>query len=165
LQHLPRVQQIFADYRSVLLKRHPYGGQHSLLLAAAAAPNVLAVTEDNIYRLLAQPQISGVLSVNSSSAYEASYFGKQVHTLAPWPIDLVWRDDPLQAHSYTAVDDQLFSVDFWRLALGAHARVGRLTGVRLPPKPNRVRIAHDSFWNFNEIDTDRIPRRSSTGTA
>ena len=24
-------------------------------------------------------------------------------------------------------------------------------------KPNRLRIAHDSFWNFQQIDTDRVP--------
>ncbi|HTW71064.1 MAG TPA: hypothetical protein VME47_14335, partial [Acetobacteraceae bacterium] len=148
----------------VLLKRHPYGGQHSLLLAAAGAPNVLAMTEDNVYRLLAQPEISGVLSVNSSSAYEARYFGKQVHTLAPWPFDPIWRDEPVNLESYISLDGSVFSVDFWRLALRAHANVGSLTGVRLPPKPNRLRIAHDSFWNFNEIDTDRIPRRASTKT-
>jgi len=162
LQHVPRLQQVFADYSGLLLKRHPYGGQHSLLLAAAAAPNVLAVTEDNIYRLLAQPEISGVLSVNSSSAYEARYFGKQVHTLAPWPIPLAWHGDPLQPGTYISLDDTLLSVDFWRLTLCEHAKVSGLTGVRLPPKPSRLRIAHDSFWNFNEIDTDRIPRRALT---
>jgi hypothetical protein len=164
LQQLPRIQQIFADYSGILLKQHPYGGPHSLLLAAAAAPNVLAMTADNIYRLLAQAEISGVLSVNSSSAYEARYFGKQVHTLAPWPIHLTWRDDPVLPESYITLDDYLFSVDFWRLALGAHTNVSPLTGVRLPAKPNRLRIAHDNFWNFQEIDTDRIPRGSLVGT-
>lgn len=164
LQQLPRIQRILAEYSGILLKQHPYGGAHSLLLAAAAAPNILAATADNIYRLLAQPEISGVLSVNSSSAYEARYFGKQVHTLAPWPIHLVWRDEPEQPESYMTLDDYLFSVDFWRLALGAHVNVGPLTGARLPPKPNRIRIAHDNFWNFQEIDTDRIPRGSLAGT-
>jgi hypothetical protein len=33
--------------------------------------------------------------------------------------------------------------------------------MRLAPKPNRLRIALDSFWNFNEIDTDRVPRRAA----
>jgi hypothetical protein len=30
--------------------------------------------------------------------------------------------------------------------------------MRLPVKPNRLRIALDSFWNYQQIDTDRIPR-------
>jgi hypothetical protein len=30
-------------------------------------------------------------------------------------------------------------------------------GMRLRAKPNRLRIAFDSFWNYQQIDTDRIP--------
>jgi hypothetical protein len=30
--------------------------------------------------------------------------------------------------------------------------------MKLPPKPNRLRIALDSFWNYQQIDTDRVPR-------
>jgi hypothetical protein len=29
--------------------------------------------------------------------------------------------------------------------------------MRLRSKPNRPRIALDSFWNYQQIDTDRIP--------
>ena len=28
----------------------------------------------------------------------------------------------------------------------------------LPAKPNRLRIAMASFWNYQEIDTDLVPR-------
>jgi hypothetical protein len=48
--------------------------------------------------------------------------------------------------------------DFWRIVLAPHARVTAADGMRLRPKPNRLRIALDSFWNYQEIDTDRIPR-------
>ena len=47
---------------------------------------------------------------------------------------------------------------FWRMALAPHAAVSAPDGMRLRPKPNRLRIALDSFWNYQEIDTDRIPR-------
>jgi len=161
LSCLPQIRAICQDYSGVLLKAHPYGGRHSLLLAAASMPNALAMTSDNVYRLLAQPEITGVITVNSSSAYEARYFGKPVHTLAPLPMQLTWRGDAAQPGAYVSLDDSLLSVDFWRVALRAHANVGGMSGVRLPPKPNRLRIAHDSFWNFHEIDTDRIPRSSN----
>jgi hypothetical protein len=36
--------------------------------------------------------------------------------------------------------------------------------MRLRPKPNRLRIALDSFWNYQEIDTDRIPRAGYPGS-
>ena len=47
--------------------------------------------------------------------------------------------------------------DFWRRVLAPHTRVTEADGMRLPAKPNRLRIALDSFWNFQQIDTDRIP--------
>jgi hypothetical protein len=48
--------------------------------------------------------------------------------------------------------------DFWRIVPAPYAQVAAADGMRLPPKPNRLRIVLDSFWNYQEIDTDRIPR-------
>ncbi len=48
--------------------------------------------------------------------------------------------------------------DFWRLVLAPHAAVTPRDGAVLPAKPNRLRIAPDSFWDYQAIDTDRIPR-------
>lgn len=155
-----KVIRICESYQAVLIKQHPYGGCHSLLVAAASAPNVLAATSDNVYRLLAQSEVTGVLTVNSSAAYEARYFSKTVHTLAPQQFRVAWRNDPLQPDVYVSLDDSFLAPDFWRVVLAPHTRVSQKTGSRLPAKPNRLRIAHDSFWNFHEIDTDRIPSLS-----
>lgn len=159
LESRSHILGICETYKTLLLKPHPYEGKHSLLMLTSAAPNTLGVTSDNVYRLFAQPEIAGILTVNSSAAYEARYFGKQVHTLGPLSIRLAWRGDAAFADSYLSVDQYLLSVDFWRLILGPHTHVSPPTGVTLPPKPNRLRIAHDTFWNFQEIDTDRIPHR------
>ena len=83
---------ICARYAAVLLKPHPLDQHHSLLSVAAGAPSgVLGVIDDNIYRMMAMPQIAAVLTVNSGVAHEAPYFGKRVHTLAPLPVRLAWR--------------------------------------------------------------------------
>jgi hypothetical protein len=153
------IDAICRAHRAVLLKPHPSGEAHTLLLAAAASrANVLGATGDNIYRLLALPQISAVLTVNSSAAVEAAYFGKRVHSLAPPAIRLAWHGADDDASGHAALDTVLLCPDFWRIVLAPHARVTARDGMRLPAKPNRLRIALDSFWNFNEIDTDRIPR-------
>ena len=157
LERRAEVGAICAGYRAVLLKPHPYGGQHSLLLAAAAAPNALGVTADNLYRMLAQAEIASVLTVNSSVAYEARYFDKRIHTLAPLPVRIAWRGGRDEADTCASLDDRVLSGDFWRVVLAPHASVSPCDGARLPPKPNRLRIALDSFWNFQEIDTNRIP--------
>jgi hypothetical protein len=159
---LPRASEIHAicaRYAAVLLKPHPLEPEHSLLEITSGAPNVAGVVGDNIYRLMSLPQISAVLTVNSSIAYEAPYFGKRVHTLAPPPVQLGWRGMADKANLYASLDDRVLSIDFWRRVLVPHMPVSQPDGMRLPPKANRLRIALDSFWNFQEIDTDRIPGR------
>jgi hypothetical protein len=160
---LPRaaeIRSICDRYAAILLKPHPLEPSHSLLEIAAGAPNVVGVVNDNLYRLMSLPQVAAVLTVNSSVAYEAPYFGKHVHSLAPLPMRLGWLGASDGPTLYASVNDQVLSVDFWRLVLVPHTPVSDMDGVRLRPKSNRLRIALDSFWNFQEIDTDRIPVRA-----
>jgi hypothetical protein len=161
---VPRAAEIHAlctRYDAVVLKPHPADRHHSLLAVAAGAPaRVLGVIDDNIYRLMALPQISAVLTVNSSVAHEAPYFGKRVHTLAPLSMRAAWHGDAVDGESHVSLDDVVLTPDFWRVVLGPHTPVTAPDGMRLRTKPNRLRIAFDSFWNYQQIDTDRIPRHS-----
>jgi hypothetical protein len=156
------IHALCARHAAVALKPHPLDRQHSLLEVAAAAPaRVIGVITDNAYRMMALPQVTAILTVNSGIAYEAPYFGKRVHTLAPLQMRLGWRGAEHDATVHASLDDVVLTPDFWRVVLAPHTRVSASDGMRLPPKPNRLRIALDSFWNFQEIDTDRIPRPAS----
>jgi hypothetical protein len=152
------IHAICARYAGVVLKPHPLDRHHSLLVVAAGAPGrMLGVIDDNIYRLMALPQISAVLTINSGVAHEAPYFGKRVHALARLPIRPAWRGAAADADSHASLDDAVLTPDFWRAVLAPHTKVTAVDGMQLRPKPNRLRIALDSFWNFHQIDTDRIP--------
>jgi hypothetical protein len=151
------IHAICARHAAVVLKPHPLEAVHGLLEVASGAPNVAGVVRDNLYRLMSLPQISAVLTVNSSAAYEAPYFGKHVHRLAPCAPGIGWRGAADEPGLYASLNDRVLSVDFWRTVLAPHTPVSGMDGVTLPPKPNRLRIALDSFWNFQEIDTDRVP--------
>jgi len=154
------VHRLCGHYDGVVLKPHPLDRNHSLLEVAAAAPcGVLGVIADNTYRMMALPQITGILTVNSGVAYEAPYFGKRVHTLVSPRLRLTWRGAAPDPAAYVSLNDVVLTPDFWRAVLRPHVAVTPPDGMRLRPKPNRLRIAFDSFWNFQEIDTDRIPRR------
>jgi hypothetical protein len=160
---LPRASEIRAiceRHAAVLLKPHPLEPEHTLLEIAADGRNVAGVVNDNLYRLMALPQIAALLTVNSSVAHEAPYFGKQVYALAPLPFRVGWHGAADAPDLYASLDDRVLTTDFWRLVLSTHMPVSDMDGVRLPPKPNRLRIALDSFWNFQEIDTDRVPARA-----
>lgn len=153
------IHAICARYSAVVMKPHPQDRHHTLLEVAAASPaNVIGVIDDNVYRMLSLPQISAVLTVNSGLAHEALYFGKHVHTLAPLPMRPAWRGALSDAGFHASMDDVVLTPDFWRVVLASHTKVTAFDGMRLRPKPNRLRIALDSFWNYQEIDTDRIPR-------
>jgi hypothetical protein len=162
LPQAAEIHAICARHAAVLLKPHPLDPAHSLLEIAATAPNVAGVVRDNTYRLMSLPQIAAVLTVNSSVAFEAPYFDKRVYTMAPLPIRLGWRGSADGPDLYASLNDYVLSVDFWRQVLAPHTKVSKPDGMRLRPKPNRLRIALDSFWNFQEIDTDRIPGRGAT---
>ena len=150
---------ICRQYAAVILKPHPLDRHHSLLHVAAAAPvPVLGVIDDNIYRMMALPQIAAVLTVNSGLAHEAPYFAKRVHALAPLPIRPMWRGAAVHAGTHASLDDVVLTPDFWRIVLAPHVAVTSPDGMRLRAKPNRLRIALDSFWNYQQIDTDRIPQ-------
>jgi hypothetical protein len=153
------IHVLCAGYAGIVLKPHPLDRHHSLLEVAAAAPTqMLGVVNDNVYRMMALPQISAILTVNSGVAYEAPYFGKRVHTLAPLQMRLGWRGGTPDAALHASLDDVVLTPDFWRSMLAPHMPVSATDGMRLRPKPNRLRIALDSFWNFQQIDTDRVPR-------
>jgi hypothetical protein len=156
------IHAICARYDAVVLKPHPLDRHHSLLtVAAGASAPILGVIDDNIYRIMAMPQISAVLTVNSGVAHEAPYFGKRVHALAPLSLHPVWRGAEADTLSHASLGDAVLTPDFWRTVLAPHAPVTAADGMRLPPKPNRLRIALDSFWNYQQIDTDRIPHEST----
>ena len=153
------IHALCAGYAALALKPHPLDPQHSLLEVAAAAPTrVIGVINDNAYRMMALPQVGAILTVNSGVAYEAPYFGKRVHTLAPLTMRLAWRGAAADAAAHVSLDDVVLTPDFWRSVLAPHTAVSAPDGMRLRPKPNRLRIALDSFWNFQEVDSDRIPR-------
>jgi hypothetical protein len=160
MDHVDRIRPICDSHKAVLLKPHPQEREHSLLaVTSGIASNIIGVTDDNLYRLLSLPQVTAVLTVNSSAAHEIPYFGQHLYTLGPLPIRLAWRGDDPDAGRHVSIGDQVLTPDFWRVVLAPHAPVSRLDGMRLAPKPNRLRIALDSFWNFQEIDTDRVPAR------
>ena len=67
LRYAAEIASICARYKTVVLKPHPLPDEpHSLLLEAARQPNASGVIGDNTYRMLSLPEVSAVLTVNSS---------------------------------------------------------------------------------------------------
>jgi uncharacterized membrane protein YkvA (DUF1232 family) len=160
--YLDDIEAIGGRHRTILLKPHPYDPHHSLIERVRRAFPHARVARDNVYSLLSAPEVTEVLTFNSSVAYEASFFGKPVRTLLARPFDVAFREHEGRQGCHESIGDHLLDVDFWRYALASYVPVTATDGVRISPKPNRLRISLQTFWNFNEIDTDLVPSKRIT---
>jgi hypothetical protein len=90
------------------------------------------------------------------SVYLATGLATEMLTATSTPAFCQWIESlraPAEADAYWAsIHAQLP----WGAA-PPYTQVTATDGMRLPPKPNRLRIALDSFWNYQQIDADRTP--------
>lgn len=150
----PAVRELAAGHEPWLVKPHPYAPDHPFLARVRALVPRCRVVTDNVYYLLAQDAVARVLTLNSSSGIEAQYFGKEAVFLMPPVLELAYRGDRPRPGVMWTLADSFLNMDFWREVLAAWVPVTPKDGYSHPPKPNRLRTALRSFWNFNQFDTD-----------
>jgi hypothetical protein len=151
-QYLSDIINTSEKYSELLVKEHPLERHPATEMMRMAIPNMRLVT-GNVYSYMSLPEVRSVITLSSSVGVEAPYFGVETHFLLRAPVALrTDEDDPL--NYYTGVSNDVLHTDFWRDVLRPLCSVTSADGVRIPDKPNRLRIALRSFWNFNEIDTD-----------
>lgn len=150
-EHLERLQQVAAGYAQVLIREHPLQAQPRLRDELLARLPGARLTGENFYRLLGHPNLAGVAALSSSGVAEAAWFGKAGHYLLPG-----YRPGAM-APSLPAITlgDAILGPDFWRDLLAALGLpVTAHDGLRLPVKPNRLRLQLRAAWGYNRIDTD-----------
>ncbi|WOI58441.1 hypothetical protein [Palleronia sp. LCG004] len=145
-----------AEHEEFLVKEHPLEPHPAISTMAALIPNMRLV-KDNVYSMLALPEIRTVATLSSSVGLEAEYFDKQSRFFLREPLKLR-REAEDDRDGYVAIRDAFLMPDFWRKILAPVMPVSQPDGITVPFKPNRLRIAIRGFWGFNEIDTD-IPVR------
>ncbi len=153
--HAATVAGWASGYSAVVIKPHPVAREHPLLTLAAKLFPAAATVDGTVYTYLADDRVAGLGAVNSSAAEEARYFGKRTHTLIPPVLRTCYRERPVTG-AYHSILDSFLEPDFWRATLGPFFRVTRADGFRIPPKANRLRVALNSFWGFNKIDSDLV---------
>lgn len=141
------IQRLCASSTAVIAKDHPCGERHPLVAEALASRPDTRLARVGVHRLLADPSIGHVLTVNGGVAYEAAFFGKPVTTLLPLPVQLAWRGDPVTPGAHVTIGDAFLATDFWRDVLAPYVRVSARDGRRLAPKPNRLRAALGIAWD------------------
>jgi len=149
---LKPIIEMARSHNELLVKEHPLAPNPATALIQACVPNLRMVT-GNVYGYLSVPEITLLGTLSSSVGVEAPYFGVPTRFLLRTPlITRAVGTDP--AEGYVGILDAYLAPDFWREMLEPLLPVSARDGVRVPHKPNRLRISMRSFWNFNQIDTD-----------
>lgn len=142
--------------RPVLYKPHPYN-PHGFGLYESGIPfEAVHWTSDNIYTLLASPNVDQVLGVSSSVMIEAPYFGKPSKFLARSPFSIPEKAEDAQPGQFFSIYDGCFNADFWRDILADVTPVTATDGRRFDRPPHLIRTSLRNFWGFNEMSTDFI---------
>lgn len=133
-----------ARHPRILVKPHPVARTAPTKLLKRLFPNVFEV-DANFYLLLAQPGISDIYSITSSTSIEAPYFGKQGAHLSPYPY--VFSQDRLTDVEYLQVRPAIHLPQFWERALaGAGIPVRSAPRVDTTLWPNRMRRSLRASW-------------------
>lgn len=79
--HLPALRHRFGDGDRLLLKPHPYGRAHRDILTLHQTFPKARLVDDNVYALLGSGTVAEVVTLSSSVATEAPFFGVPATTL------------------------------------------------------------------------------------
>lgn len=145
----------------VLLKPHPLEPGNPHLRIITSSVKGCRVTSANFYELLCCENIELIVSLSSSTSFEAKYFDKKsIHLYKP-PFEMFFKGQNFTYgfESYFSIKDAYYGNNFWNALVEALNFSGLRSSkskdhTALAIKPNRTRLALKSFWGYNQIDTD-----------
>jgi hypothetical protein len=147
--HLKRLHQLCCDHPKVLFKPHPYDKARSPSQMAVKRLPAIQWTNANFYHLLSQPEIEGVVALNSSGLVEARYFGKASENLAPFLY--AYSDTPPGRDFFPGgavpQNGDWIETSFWRQLLDGTSRAATV-----PAPPNRLRRTMNADWGYGFVD-------------
>jgi hypothetical protein len=153
--------QVAERHAAVLYKPHPYADGHGPSEQVVGRFASFGRTQTNVYRLLAQPELSAVYAISSGCVVEAGYFGKQgAHFYEPLHAFDGGGVDPHGLHRAVPVGQAWLEPAFWREILAPLVEVVPGHSSAPPFRAHRLRRSLNADWNFLEVD-DVVMRAAS----
>lgn len=149
-----KLSRLVRPGQPVLFKPHPYNPGGFGIFESGLPYRSLRWTSDNIYALLAHPDLAAVAGVSSSVLAEARYFEKPATVLAALPFDIPDTAAEARPGQHLSLYDACFDTDFWRRILAPLMPVTRSDGREFRRPPHTLRISLRNFWGFNEVSSD-----------
>jgi hypothetical protein len=140
---LGTIRDIVGD-RPLLLKEHPYGRGNPNLASLHEAIPTARYDRRNIYALLAMPELAHVVTLSSSVAIEAEFFGRAATRLIRPDFETLPRT---LVSAYHRMDASVLTERFWAALLGDVPPKGEEpTATAVPAATIRSRVRQS--WSY-----------------
>jgi hypothetical protein len=143
---------ISSQHSKVLVKPHPYAKQNPVILALTRLLPNTELVESNFYHLLAQPEVTHVYSLTSSTSIEAGHFGKSGRHLARYPY--AFSDSNAANGHFLTIRPELFNPMFWYATMSLmDVHLNKIRPISFPSERSRMRKSLRNFWGADIFDT------------
>lgn len=153
-RHLPFLHELCCRHPLVLFRPHPYASDDDPSVRAIGRLPAIRTTGHNFYHLLAQPEVTTVVALNSSGLTEARYFDREAIHLMPPLYDFTTDTAPAghRPGAPVPLPGVWTSPDFWRGMLAAtQASPLAPAALSLPPV-GILRRSMNADWGYGFIE-------------
>ncbi|MDR1168452.1 MAG: radical SAM protein [Heliobacteriaceae bacterium] len=148
-----KIEEFGEKYNKVYYKPHPYNYDLDKILEFLKQYPFVEITNENIYKILSNDNLSKICAITSGSLYEAKYFGKEAVFLAPPYLHFDYsKDCPFSENTCLSIYDEFIYPHFWADVLQDVVSVKTPAKITLPPRANRIRAAFDDYWSATDLD-------------
>jgi hypothetical protein len=148
-RHCAFLHELCCRHPRVLFRPHPYAAPDDPCERAIARLPAIRRTDANFYHLLAQPELTTVVALNSSGLIEARHFGRESINLMPWLYDFDACAPAADGRTGTPVplSSAWATAAFWRGLLQDDAQASPA-----PLPDHTLRRAMNADWGYGFIE-------------
>jgi hypothetical protein len=141
---------MFAQYKNVYFKKHPFAQDDKRTNNFLSSFGNIIFTDENIYKMLCDENLSTVVSLSSSVLHEAAYFGKKaIPLLCFYNSYYSRRDSCCACDTYITVSPNVYRAEFWADILrGGGFPILPYEDFGFYTKDNKLRILLNRWWGY-----------------
>lgn len=146
-------------HKKIYVKPHPYAKDKQAISEYLDNACDVELIDENIYRLLADRNIDEVVTLSSSVAMEARYFGKKSTAFYREGLDL-FEMGPEQQDSFRffPIIGDYWDIGFWQALLSPFIPLTAQYQGSIAPVANRLRTSLGYYWGHNFLENEILMR-------
>ncbi len=150
ISFIDEINKIASGYSKLYYKPHPYAIDKVKVYEALSQSTQCEYIDENVYQILSSENIKEVITISSSVATEATYFGKRSTCLLRESIHTLKEEESdFSSIPYIPILDGFFSQRFWSDILCSEGIHGSLS---IGFGNSRLRKSLQNFWGYNFLD-------------